>query len=55
MLTAVQEKPRTAIGVAQNGYTVEEVFDHIDKKLIEAFGEEFKERLTQEKIKRCLL
>jgi hypothetical protein len=54
MLTAIQEKPKT-VGVAQNGYTVEEVFGEIENNLIEAFGEGFRKRLTQEKIKRGLL
>jgi hypothetical protein len=36
MLTAIQENPRTTASVAPKGYTVEEVFDHIDKKLISA-------------------
>jgi len=56
MLTNVQEKILSSDGNAnQRAYTVEEVFEHIDQKLINAFGEEFKDRLNQEKAKRNLL
>ena len=56
MLTNAQEKTLVSGGNAtQRAYTVEEVFEHIDKRLINAFGEDFKERLNQEKAKRNLL
>jgi len=56
MLANVQEKAVVSGGNAtQRAYTVEEVFEHIDQKLINAFGEEFKDRLNQEKAKRNLL
>jgi len=56
MLATVQTKTKTAIsGSAKSGYTVEEVFGEIEANLIEAFGEEFRERLNQEKAKRGLL
>jgi hypothetical protein len=47
MLATVQEKAVASSGNApQRAYTVEEVFAHIDKKLIDAFGEGFGERLS---------
>ena len=53
MLTNAQEKTLVSGGSAtQRAYTVEEVFEHIDKRLINAFGEDFKDRLNQEKAKR---
>jgi len=53
MLTDVQDKTAVYGGKAtQKAYTVEEVFEHIDQRLIEAFGEDFKNRLSQEKTKR---
>jgi len=56
MLTNAQEKTLVSGGSAtQRVYTVEEVFEHIDKRLIDAFGEDFKDRLNQEKAKRNLL
>jgi hypothetical protein len=56
MLTDVQDKTAVYGGKAtQKAYTVEEVFEHIDQRLIEAFGEDFKNRLSQEKTKRNLL
>ena len=56
MLTDVQDKTAVYGGKAtQKAYTVEEVFEHIDQKLIKAFGEDFKNRLSQEKMKRNLL
>jgi hypothetical protein len=56
MLTNVQEKKVVSGGNAtQRAYTVEEVFEHIDKRLVDAFGEDFKDRLNQEKAKRNLL
>jgi hypothetical protein len=56
MLAVVQEKAVASGGNAtQRAYTVEEVFAHIDQKLIDAFGEDFGERLNQEKIERSLL
>ena len=56
MLTDVQDKTAIYGGKAtQKAYTVEEVFEHIDQRLIEAFGENFKDRLNQEKMKRNFL
>jgi len=56
MLANVREKILASGGNAnQRAYTVEEVFEHIDQKLINAFGEEFKDRLNEEKAKRNLL
>jgi len=53
MLTNAQEKTLVFGGNAtQRAYTVEEVFEHIDQRLINAFGEDFKDRLNQEKAKR---
>jgi len=53
MLAAVQEKAVTSSSNAtQRAYTVEEVFERIDQKLINAFGEGFEDRLSQEKAKR---
>jgi len=55
MLTDAQEKTVVSGSYAtQRAYTVEEVFEHIDKRLVEAFGEDFKDRLSQEKAKRNL-
>jgi len=55
MLTNAQEKTVVSGGyAAQRAYTVEEVFEHIDKRLVDAFGEGFKDRLSQEKAKRNL-
>jgi len=54
MLTNAQEKTVSGGYATQRAYTVEEVFEHIDKRLIEAFGEDFEDRLSQEKAKRNL-
>jgi hypothetical protein len=56
MLAIAQEKTLASGGnSAQRAYTVEEVFEHIDQKLIKAFGKDFEDRLNQEKAKRGLL
>ena len=56
ILATVQEKTIASRGNAtKKAYTVEEVFERIDQKLIKAFGEGFEERLNQEKAKRGLL
>lgn len=56
MLTIAQEKTAVSGGnAARRAYTVEEVFDRIDQKLIKAFGEGFEDKLNQEKSKRNLL
>ena len=55
MLATVQKKNIASSGNAtQRAYTVEEVFEHIDQKLIKAFGEGFENKLNQEKAKRSL-
>ncbi|MDR2579728.1 MAG: hypothetical protein LBC85_01880 [Fibromonadaceae bacterium] len=56
MLATVQEKIVSSNGTAiQGAYTVEEVFERVDQKLIKAFGKGFEDRLNQEKMKRNLL
>ena len=48
MLTDVQDKTAVYGGKAtQKAYTVEEVFDRIGYKLVDAFGEDFKNKLNE--------
>ena len=48
MLTTVQKKPKNiTCNVAKDAYTVEEVFDRIGYKLVNAFGEDFKNKLNE--------
>jgi hypothetical protein len=55
MLANVQKKNIASSGSAtQRAYTVEEVFERIDQKLIKAFGESFEYRLNQEGLYRKL-
>jgi len=44
----VQKKPKNiTCNVAKDAYTVEEVFDRIGYKLVNAFGEDFKNKLNE--------
>jgi len=47
MLATVQKKPRNIGNVVKEAYTVEEVFDRIGYKLVDAFGEDFKNKLNE--------
>jgi hypothetical protein len=48
VLTDVQDKTAVYDGKAiQKAYTVEEVFDRIGYKLVDAFGEDFKNKLNK--------
>jgi len=47
MLATVQKKTRNIGNVVKEAYTVEEVFDRIGYKLVDAFGEDFKNKLNE--------
>jgi len=51
MLTTLQKKPKNiTCNVAKDAYTVEEVFDRIGYKLVDAFGEDFKNKLNEGRV-----
>jgi hypothetical protein len=47
MLATVQKKTKHIGNVVKEAYTVEEVFDRIGYKLVDAFGEDFKNKLNE--------
>ena len=50
-MLAVQKKPKSiTCNVAKDAYSVEEVFDRIGYKLVDAFGEDFKNKLNEGRV-----
>jgi len=47
MLANVQKETKNIGNVVKEAYTVEEVFDRIGYKLVDAFGEDFKNKLNE--------
>jgi len=49
-MLAVQKETKNIGNVVKEAYTVEEVFDRIGYKLVDAFGEDFKNKLNEGRV-----